>query len=54
VLKRPQRQGLLQPPRPPEPTPVEQHSGEGAASVLEMLQKQEQRRVPEKPPDGGD
>ena len=46
-------------PRPPETKPAwpnERHSGEGAASVLETLQKMEKRRIDGRPaePQPGD
>ena len=50
-MKRNQRAGS-RPPRKPDPRPrwpAESHSGEGAASALEMLQKLEQRRVADQP-----
>lgn len=50
-MKRNQRAGP-RPPRKPDPRPpwpVERHSGEGAASALEILQRLEQRRVAGKP-----
>ena len=58
-VKRTQRAGPP-PVRQPEPKPswpLERHSGEGAASALEMLQKLEKRRVadkPAEPPSGED
>jgi hypothetical protein len=44
-------------PEPKPPWPLERHSGEGAASALEMLQKLEKRRVagqPAEPPSSDD
>ena len=58
-VKRTQRAGPP-PVRNSEPKPswpLERHSGEGAASALEMLQKLEKRRVadqPAEPPSGDD
>ena len=58
-VKRTQRAGPP-PVRKSEPKPswpLERHSGEGAASALEMLQKLEKRRVadqPAEPPSGDD
>jgi hypothetical protein len=54
VAKRTQRTGVGKPARQQEPKPVwpnERHSGEGAASALEILQKLEKRRGASKPND---
>lgn len=51
MVKRSQR-AAPRPPRKTEPKPawpIERHSGEGAASALEILQKLEKKRVAGKP-----
>lgn len=53
-MKRSQRAGSGKPARKQEDKPlwpIERHSGEGAASALEVLQKIEKRRVSSKPAD---
>jgi hypothetical protein len=53
-VKRSQRTGSAKPPRKQENKPMwplEPHSGEGAASALEALQKIEKRRGSSKPAD---
>jgi hypothetical protein len=53
-VKRPQRHGPPPAARDEQPEPQvapERHSGEGLASVLEVLQKLEPRPEPAKPPE---
>lgn len=58
-MKRTQRTAPANPTRKPQAQPAwpgERHSGEGAASALEILQKLEKRRGDDRPaePQGGD